>query len=220
MSGEVITMQLNKSGVDLGALRNNKQEQQAAPLQEQPQPAPPQEFADSINVVPSPIEQPPEDIVEKRKLITKIQSYQMSERLSKYIKHLGIGDLESKTVAELNDTLREVQYCCGIRSNGRFWYNAFINAVGGAEFLMINNTNLKVTGLQQTIAASEEAKDLVEEISLKHQSLVYIQPEARLGLLLLQTTIMLHQVNAAKDEANKFLSASTSESVVNKYSDI
>lgn len=209
---DIKRIELNKDKVNLLSIQRTQPQEPVEPIEESAPVITSHEQTEQQSVQQ-------EDSIERRNLISKIQAYGMS-RLAKYIKHINIAAVEQKSIVELNDMLREIRYCVGVRSNSRFWWNAFTSGLGAAEHMMVNYTGLHVYGLQQALVQSEEASDLVEEIALKHQSLVFIEPEARLGLLVLQTTLCLHQVNLAREESHKFLNSDVVDTVSKKYAEL
>jgi hypothetical protein len=167
------------------------------------------------------IEEEIDDPIEKRKRIKEIMTYKMS-RLGKYLDmyDLRYEILETKSIRELDGLLKEIKYTVGVKTNLNFVQSGVMSGINSFEFLATKFTPLKIQGLSYHLDKNEEFKDLVCEVSLKYQNYSYIEPEARLGLLILQTAIGLHHMNSTNEETQKVLNTPMSPDIEAKYSDI
>ncbi len=132
---------------------------------------------------------------------------------------LNASSLELKSQIELEDLLHEIKYTVGIRSNLTFFQSAAENGLVGAEF-MTCKIGLRVQGLAYYLQKNEEFQDLVAEVGLKYSNYTYIEPEARLGLLVMRAALRLHNLNKSQEETNKFFNGEISKTVEEKYKDL
>lgn len=206
-----VVLETNKNNIDLSALDDEPEEKQAPENNEEGGSEEGEEEE----------EEEYEDPVERRKLIMSIQNYKNSI-LGKYLHDIDLSAaaLEEKTLPDLEDTLREVRFLVGSRTNGNFWWTSFQYGLQATEYVALTYSPFKVQGLTFALSKSEEARELVTEISLKHQNMAYIEPEYRLGLMVMQSAFALHSMNSAKEECNVFLSQPTPSNISEKYRDI
>lgn len=219
-----MSVNINKDNIDISSLKAHPIEDDLFDdLDEPEQQQSPDPTSDINEIAKQPeslMPEQPSDPVYRRQLIKQIMMYKMS-RLAKHLTmfDLNAQSLELKSQIELEDLLREIKYTVGVRSNLTFFQTAAENGLVGVEY-MATRAGMRVSGLSYYLQKNEEFQDLVAEVGLKYSNYTYIEPEARLGLLVLRTALGLHNLNKSQEETQKFLNGEISKSVEEKYKDL
>ena len=154
--------------------------------------------------------------IDTQKTRAMICRYRNNKKFGPYLKDNGF-KLDDKTLNKLDSEglaqmLEKIQFAvCNKNSEGVF-KTSVLAGLQGAEHVGENYLGLHVTGLTATLSANEEFKDLLEEIMLENQLLVYTKPTWRLLYMILSTGMSLHQAKSAFNnmpdgQKNAFLAA-------------
>lgn len=219
-----MSININKDNIDLSSLKSKPIEDEFIDDidEEEPKQLQPDATVPDINEIsqPDPISDQPSDPVYRRSLIKQLMMYKMS-RLSKYLIMFDLSSqsLEMKSQQELEDLLRECKYTVGVRTNLAFFQSAAENGLVGLEYTA-TRTGLRVQGLSFYLQKNEEFQDLIAEVGLKYSNITYVEPEARLGLLVVRTALALHNMNKSQEATKEFLNSEISKTVQDKYQDL
>jgi hypothetical protein len=154
--------------------------------------------------------------IETQKTRAMICRYRNNKKFGPYLKDNGF-KLDDKTLNKLDSEglaqlLEKIQFAvCNKNSEGVF-KTSVLAGLQGVEFVGENYLDFHITGLTASLAANEEFKDLLEEIMLENQLLVYTKPTWRLLYMILSTGMSLHQTKTAFNnlpdgQKNAFLTA-------------
>ena len=199
------------SGADLSTIKS-------APEPECELPVPEPEPRSTQPELPEPVNDP----VVKRALIMECQQYRYHPQVGN--KHLSGFDcgtrLETLTCTELENLRNEMRFVLGAKNGSAFWSGAFFAGVSGLEFAAVNFTPLRIQGLAYNLQRSEELKDILAELELKHAKFTYIEPEYRLMAVVAQTALAIHSTNSARETTQQILSEPVSVEAKEKFADL
>ena len=167
------------------------------------------------------VEQEPDDPKVHLQLVKEIRQYAVS-RLKKYLTSYDLSEqnLRSMSIEELRRLKETIRYECSVFGSGAIVQALAGAAVEGIEFAGSNYLGLKLQGYAATVRANEQFLDLVEEVRLKHMNMVYVEPEIRLGLLLVGTAAFVHNSNSAVSQMGQILTADLPDNVQKSATDL
>lgn len=134
-----------------------------------------------------------DDIKRKRQLILHLGMYinQFPEELKQFKKV----NLEKKSIEELQDLLKEFHVIMDSKSDLKGEIQAAMGVLSAYEYVMVEYAGVQCQGL--TVGLSQD-KDTIKQLKLlilKHSPLITVEPEARLIMKVLMTTMQLHTIN-------------------------
>lgn len=140
-----------------------------------------------------------EEIINKRRQILMIQFYvnEFPDKLQQFKKM----KLEKKSIDELNDLKKEIDFIISNKSNVRAGVQLITTGIQTLEFFMLNFTPINAKGLSN-ICNDKETMDDIKHLALKHCQLISSEPESRLMYKILTTTLLLHNINTNIDINN------------------
>lgn len=124
-------------------------------------------------------------------LLIQFHINEFPKKLATY-KKTNVDDL---TMKELKDMLDEMKYTLSAQTNTRMAVQAMTMGITMLEHTAVAFTPLKLKGLS-SMCADPDVIDDMKAIALKHMNLANIEPEARLGMRILQQGLMLHNINS------------------------
>ena len=89
------------------------------------------------------------------------------------------------TLASLQDLQRDCEFLVGTRRSARAVRGLFLGGLSGLEVLG-PMAGFKLAGLANVAAASEDLLETVDEVGVKYESQLYVDPVARLCLAVVQ----------------------------------
>jgi hypothetical protein len=138
-----------------------------------------------------------QDKEERRQLIRKIGRYRAL--FAKELEDIHTGGLDQMPLDALRDLGRDVEFLVGTRRSAKAVRGMFIGGLQAGEvagpFL-----GLDLTGLANVAAASEDLLQTVDEVAIKYESQLYVDPVARLGLAVAQLAFAVDAHNRRKRE--------------------
>lgn len=164
-----------------------------------------------------------DDIKKRVELIQLIDDYRDHPKFCNMLRFMNLqhGLLESLSLPELEDLVKQVKYKIGMTSTGSFWSGLALYGVGAVECVG-PAIGLRTHGLTLALQRDQEFDNTVAEITMKHKKYIYIEPEYRLAMILLKSITAIHVNNSNIEEAN--IAANKSKTVdadtVNKYKDL
>ena len=135
---------------------------------------------------------------ERRQLIRKIGRYRALFR--KELEDIHTGGLDQMPLDALRDLGRDVEFLVGTRRSAKAVRGMFIGALQAGE-VAGPFVGLELTGLANVAAASEDLLQTVDEVAIKYESQLYVDPVARLGLAVAQLAFAVDAHNRRKREA-------------------
>lgn len=179
-------------------------------------------LAGAMNQGPMMVEPVREDPVKKRALIMKLQRYK--EVFAHVLRDINLSGLDFKSQQELEGLLDEVRLVVSTKNCRNMFKQTFLAGISAIENLIAPRVNLRVQGLTQALAQSQEVQDLLNEISLEHQEYIYTKPEYRIMMTVTQTCLALHysnkQMDNVKHVVREHLDKEVDEGEVEEYDDL
>ena len=158
--------------------------------------------ADSPIAIHTAIEQPTasqpsetlsvEEKEERRQLIRKIGRYKAL--FSKQLDDISTSGLQSMPIAKLRDLEQDVSFLVSTRRSAQAARGLFIGALQAGE-LAGPLIGLELQGLANVAAASEDLLLTVDEVSIKYERALYVDPVARLALAIAQLALAVDSHN-------------------------
>ena len=138
-----------------------------------------------------------QDKEERRQLIRKIGSYRAL--FAKELEDIHTGGLDQMPLDALRDLGRDVEFLVGTRRSAKAVRGMFIGGLQAGE-VAGPFVGLDLTGLANVAAASEDLLQTVDEVAIKYESQLYVDPVARLGLAVAQLAFAVDAHNRRKKE--------------------
>jgi hypothetical protein len=167
----------------------------------------------------------PQDFKKIIALKQQISNYKESDlgyKLTNY--NLSPEYLNTLSEIELEELLGKIRYTIGIKNTSNFWYQSFIYGSKVVEHVGIS-MGLKLENFSLLLAQDQACKELITEITLKHNKITYIEPEYRLGLLVVGLGHKLHVSNTITEQLTSQINKDNEnvqfdEATINKYKDL
>ena len=138
-----------------------------------------------------------QDKEERRQLIRKIGRYRAL--FAKELEDIHTGGLDQMPLDALRDLGRDVEFLVGTRRSAKAVRGMFIGGLQAGE-VAGPFVGLDLTGLASVAAASEDLLQTVDEVAIKYESQLYVDPVARLGLAVAQLAFAVDAHNRRKKE--------------------
>ena len=156
-----------------------------------------QETGDDDNASQVTIHEPasqltPEEKEERRQLIRKVGRYRAL--FPKELEDIQTGGLDSMTIEQLRDLGQDVEFLVGTRRSAKAVRGLFIGGIQGVEAAG-PLLGLELRGLANVAASSEDLLSTVDEVAVKYESSLYVDPVARLGLAVVQLALAVDSHN-------------------------
>jgi hypothetical protein len=137
---------------------------------------------------------------EQKKLIENINQYVNNKRFKEHLKgKINVNDLESLTVDELNEKLKEIDNILNTRGNQNMIDNGLKMGMIALENIVDGKTNLQVKGTTSACWMNDHFLDKLEQVKIKYGlNLVehmQMDPLLELSLIVFQTGMMCHKRN-------------------------
>ena len=133
-----------------------------------------------------------EEKEERRQLIRKIGRYRAL--FPKELEDIQTGGLDSMPIEQLRDLGQDVEFLVGTRRSAKAVRGLFIGGIQGVEAAG-PYLGLELRGLANVAAASEDLLSTVDEVAVKYESSLYVDPVARLGLAVVQLALAVDSHN-------------------------
>ena len=133
-----------------------------------------------------------EEKEERRQLIRKIGRYRAL--FPKELEDIQTGGLDSMPLEQLRDLGQDVEFLVGTRRSAKAVRGLFIGGIQGVEAAG-PYLGLELRGLANVAAASEDLLSTVDEVAVKYESSLYVDPVARLGLAVVQLALAVDSHN-------------------------
>ena len=146
-----------------------------------------------------PEELTPEQRDERRKLIRQIGRYRVM--FGKELTDITTTGLDTMTLTSLKELATDVEFLVGTRRSSKAVRGLFLGGLQSVE-LAGPLIGFKLAGLANVAAASEDLLQTVDEVSVKYESQLCIDPVARLCLGVAQLALAVDAHNRRKEETS------------------
>ena len=133
-----------------------------------------------------------EDKEERRQLIRKVGRYRAL--FPKELEDIQTTGLDSMPLEALRDLEQDVSFLIGTRRSAKAVRGLFIGSLQGVEAAG-PLLGLQLGGLANVAASSEDLLSTVDEVAVKYESSLYVDPIARLGLAVIQLALAVDSHN-------------------------
>ncbi len=153
--------------------------------------------ADDVTVIHEPTaKQPealsPEEKEERRQLLRKIGRYR--SLFPKELDDISTTGLQTMPLEKLRDLATDVEFLVGTRRSAKAVRGMFLAGLQAGE-LAGPLVGLELQGLANVAASSEDLLLTVDEVAVKYEKILYVDPVARLGLAVVQLALAVDSHN-------------------------
>ena len=147
---------------------------------------------DDVVSIHTPEQLSPEDKEERRQLIRKVGRYRAL--FPTELADIQTTGLDSMALEALRDLGNDVEFLVGTRRSAKAVRGMFIGGLQAVETAG-PLLGLELRGLANVAASSEDLLSTVDEVAVKHESSLYIDPVARLALAVVQLALAVDSHN-------------------------
>ena len=167
------------------------------------------------SVVPNPVK--PTFSPDKLRLIHAIKQY---EQRWAFLSQHDPNELNGMDKEALDVILKEHQYNVSTHNSGKMGRETFIIGAHMVEYIGTRFTPLKLQGLTAVLASNQTVMDTVDELQMKYGSLVNVEPEYRLGYLVLTCVVAVHTKNSQAAVFEQHFNAPVPNEISEKFKDL
>lgn len=165
-----------------------------------------------ISHLPPPLTQ--DEIIYRRKLIMKGRRW--IQTFPQYLKDFESEKIDtSRTIEELENVIQEMKFCVANRNSSRMATKAFETGL-----FIVENLHEDFRGLTTAFFADSDTNDLIKELCLENESLVYTKPEYRLMLLITLKIGEVRYSNKTKRLVDEVLEKPVDKSMIEEFNDL
>jgi hypothetical protein len=135
---------------------------------------------------------------ERRQLLRKIGRYRAI--FAKELTDIQTTGLDTMALEALRDLATDVEFLVGTRRSAKAVRGMFIGGLQGLE-VAGPMVGFKLDGLANIAASSEDLLATVDEVAIKYESQIYVDPVARLAMGIAQLALAVDSHNRRKDNA-------------------
>ncbi len=134
-------------------------------------------------------------VMDKQRLIAILQLYliEFKDRLAQFKKT----NLQKMSLVELQDLRKQFDGLISSKSSLKQTQQMILTSIKMFETAATLFTPIKCQGLSSAIQMDQDAIDDIKHISLKHMSLVAVEPEYRLMHKIIGNVMLLHNLNSS-----------------------
>ena len=154
---------------------------------------------DAEQAAQTPEQLTPEQKETRRQLIRKISRYRSLFKAE--LADISTSGLDTMTLESLQDLQRDCEFLVGTRRSAKAVRGLFLGGLQGVE-LAGPLIGFKLAGLANVAAASEDLLQTVDEVGIKYESQLYVDPVARLCLGVAQLALAVDAHNRRKEETS------------------
>ena len=159
-----------------------------------------------------------EQIQEHQSLVIMLSRYGGSKRFAEYLKSMGfvltISQLKKLELDELTELLQRVKTSIDNKNVTQFWNDLVFGCIQTGEVIAVNTTisqRLKLNGITDALKGDETFLDLIEQVELLNQNLMYTSPYVRLVYAVCTSAMKVHSVNTMLEKRMKFVNEGAPE---------
>ena len=145
---------------------------------------------------------------ERRQLLRKIGRYRAI--FAKELTDIQTTGLDTMALEALRDLATDVEFLVGTRRSAKAVRGMFIGGLQGLE-VAGPMVGFKLEGLANIAASSEDLLATVDEVAIKYESQIYVDPVARLAMSIAQLALAVDSHNRRKDDTANMPTMPTSQ---------
>lgn len=158
-------------------------------------------------------------MIERMKLKNKIMRYR--ELFPHYLSHFEyrIEEIDRMSEREMEFLIEELSVAVNTRNSSGLTKMLYFES---CRFLEVGGSmaGLQVAGLSEALKQNQAIHDVLNELSLKYESDMFMQPEIRLAYLTLTTAVSLHKLNSSGNVISGFLKKEVPKNIADEYKDL
>jgi hypothetical protein len=148
-----------------------------------------------------------EEVNDHQSHVIMLSRYGQSKRFAEYLKSLGfnltVTHLKKLETAELTELHTRVKTSIDNKNVSNFWEELTFGVIQTTE-VFVNATTisqkLKIAGITEALRGDETFLDLLEQVELENQNLVYTSPYVRLVYSVVSSAMQCHAVNSMMEK--------------------
>jgi hypothetical protein len=153
-----------------------------------------------------------EQVKEHQELVIMLSRYGQSKRFAEYLKsmgfQLGVSQLKPLTNEELKELLQRVKTSIDNKNVSCFWEELVFGVIQTGEVVACNtrlSERLRISGITDALRGDDTFLDLIEQVELENQNLVYTSPYVRLVYSVATSAMRCHSINSMMEKRMKIL---------------
>lgn len=158
-------------------------------------------------------------MIERMKLKNKILRYR--ELFPNYVAHFEyrMEDIDRMSEREMEFLIEELGVAVNTRNSSGLTKMLYFES---CRFLEVGGSmaGLQVAGLSEALKQNQAIHDVLNELSLKYESDMFMAPEVRLAYLTLTTAVSLHKLNSTSGIINDFLKKEVPKNLAEEFKDL
>jgi hypothetical protein len=158
-------------------------------------------------------------MIERMKLKNKIMRYR--ELFPQYLAHFEyrMEEIDQMTEKEMLFLIEELSIAVNTRNSSGLTKMLYFES---CRFLEVGGgmAGLQIAGLSEALRQNQAIHDVLNELSLKYESDMFMQPEIRLAYLTCTTAISLHKLNSNGHVIGNFLKQEVPKNIADEYKDL
>ena len=191
------TIKLEGSPAQLLAADADDEGDEGEPVSIHEPPADADDEGDEEQAAQTPEQLTPEEKETRRILIRKISRYRSLFKAE--LADISTSGLDTMTLESLQDLQRDCEFLVGTRRSAKAVRGLFLGGLQAVE-LAGPLIGFRLQGLANVAAASEDLLQTVDEVGIKYESQLYVDPVARLCLGVAQLALAVDAHNRRKDD--------------------
>lgn len=158
-------------------------------------------------------------MIERMKLKNKIMRYR--ELFPHHLAHFEykMQEIDAMSEREMEFLIEELSVAVNTRNSSGLTKMLYFES---CKFLEVGGTmvGMHITGLSEALRQNQAIHDVLNELSLKYESDMFMMPEIRLAYLTCTTAISLHKLNSNANIIGDFLKKEVPKSMTDEYKDL
>jgi hypothetical protein len=158
-------------------------------------------------------------MIDRMKLKNKIMRYR--ELFPHHLAHFEyrMEEIDKMSEREMEFLIEELSIAVNTRNSSGLTKMLYFES---CRFLEIGGAmaGMQIAGLSEALKQNQAIHDVLNELALKYESDMFMQPEIRLAYLTCTTAVSLHKLNSTSNTINGFLQKEVSKNITEEYKDL
>lgn len=157
-----------------------------------------------------------EQVTQHQEHVIMLSRYGQSKRFAEYLKSMGfqltVSHLKGLDNEELKELLQRVKTSIDNKNVSNFWEEMVFGVIQTGEVIAVNtrlSQRLKIAGMTDALRGDDTFLDLIEQVELENQNLVYTSPYVRLVYSVATAAMKCHSINTMMEKRMKILNPET-----------
>lgn len=155
----------------------------------------------------------------KRKLQVIIRAYRNNPKFGPKLEGISFDGMESMSVEELENVLADIRFLMNCSAPGSVTRFVVTNGIKVLE-KVTTAMDFKTEGLETVLNRNPEFADLLDEVCLEHAEMTELSATARMGIMLLNTARIVHDMNSTHQVQIPENSQVTPDFLRSRYKDL